>query len=253
MNTIQTLNRQSGRMSNLLAATLCGVALAWFAPGASAVIFTTGNYHSSADLGWDVGSTPKDNYVLASNIGTNGGTMVVGALTFNNVGNAGQGSYNFFNANFGSTAMNNVINPLGLALQNAPLSQNFTGTLSGLVIGDHYHFRLISYDGDNSVNNPNARGDWTFTLGAESATLNAWSALGLPNGSWANNVGSYLQADFVAGATTLNWSLGANTNGKYALLSALTLEDVVPEPTTVMLFGVGGLVVWRKLRRARQA
>jgi hypothetical protein len=165
-------------------------------------------------------------------------------LTFTWSGNAGSGAgHNFGNAAFSgayAAQMNTLINPLSLSLKGA--TPDFSGTLSGLVVGNDYRLRLISYDGDSSINDPTDRGNWTFTAGADSTTVNAWSALGVPNGTHINTAGSYFQYQFVATATSINWSLGADDTGKFALLTALTLE-ALPEPNTVALMGLGGLLM----------
>src|SRR5689334_12947706 len=81
---------------------ICSLVVGLISQVASAATFSTGKFNKAEDLGWDVGNTPLNAFVQAEELGTTGpGTMTVGAITFTDSGNAGQGSYNFFNANFG--------------------------------------------------------------------------------------------------------------------------------------------------------
>jgi hypothetical protein len=122
-------------------------------------------------------------------------------------------------------------------------------TITGLTIGRDYKLQVFSFD----------NGGWTDGHGS----FLQLAATGGDTGTGQATNSQYLVGSFTAGSTslTLDWSTWGNPfapPGPYrADINALQLRDVtaaVPEPSTVLLFGLGGMMIlWRRRRSAKPA
>jgi PEP-CTERM motif len=77
------------------------------------------------------------------------------------------------------------------------------------------------------------------------------NATGSPS-FWASGTDYALFTSIVpnsSGQISGSWSAQA---GNGAVFSGLQIEEVVPEPSTILLLGVGGLLVWRRIRRVEK-
>ena len=203
------------------------------------------NATGTAALAYDVnGVTTTVNNVAFSNSLTQNGVT----LSFS--GNAATATNTFAGAN----------NPLSLSatfqsiLAGAKYTSSSTGltfTLSGLTVGDTYQAQLFTYD---------ARAPYKVTetvTGAGDPTLPTPASGTLQYGnntvSATNPAGSYVTATFAASSTseTFNFSNTVPTGvGSGNQLNAIDLRIVtVPEPSTYLLLGLGGIVLLIGYRR----
>jgi hypothetical protein len=249
---MKTQMRKSGRATarrvQPIEALLCILSAILLPQIALAGGFTVGSFTSAADLGLDVGFPPPQSLVLAEHGGGNAdGQDTVGAVTFTNPATMfglGTPGHTWGNANFGDAQLNDLVS--GVVVGHTIFGQTLSKTFSGLSVGHDYRLRLIVFDGDSSAVNSGQRLS-TINAGSDSLGFDYAAIIG---GSWVNNKGAYIDYQWTySSPLTVTWAgntpLFENPNTT-VILSAFTLAEL-PEPSTALLLGIGGLALfWRR-------
>jgi len=178
--------------------------------------------------------------ILAEEVGGSGLTfdgITFTAGTIANMG-AGGGIYNGFHEGGGSQNTN-------LARTGAYGGNGNAGTvnLTGLTIGYTYRIQALVYDGRGDSGIPGR------TVTFDSTNLGQY-AFGVSGVTWGN--GLLATGTFVADATTQSFTNEVFTSGgasRGGQLNALTLyQTAVPEPSAVLIGGLGMIVLLRRRR-----
>jgi len=126
--------------------------------------------------------------------------------------------------------------------------------IRNLTVGETYRIQLISYDADNWWNSPEAAVErWQTITAAGGAAYMFQHGTDSPYAG-INNVGAILViGTWTADATEMEFTLDGNVGvegnmNDNAIINGFVVQNIVPEPATLVLLGLGGVAMIRRRR-----
>ena len=234
---------------------LCGLAVLGLQSLASATI-----PYSLVTNDADSGISSSNTYTHAIDFNASGGGATINGVVFTaatgNTGNftrtVANGSVNNHNGTGEVTTSGNLADLMQGFLYNSGPATDGSGlqtyTITGLTIGTTYDLRLYNHAWTAAGNRPN---ELVFDVGG------ANDSTGFINTDRATTVGMagdndsyYINYRYTASSTSLVFT-AANQSGSNASfhLYGLTNQVVIPEPSSCLLSGLGGLLLLRRRRK----
>jgi len=190
--------------------------------------FTSDTLGSTWAVGWTVGSTPAVGYITGDYFNS----------PINTSGNSDHSGVHFDADGNEIAATGDGYLAIGTG-NRAPVNSILTNI--NVTAGNTYmvYFRHTGAPGSNQQNVTG-----TMSLGADSATT---GVIASANNSWAS--ASFAFTPTTSGSATLRFDdTGTNSFSNDLLLDSVVVANTIPEPSAVVMFCLGAVLLYRRLR-----